>query len=259
VTPELDKTLEQFQEQGYVVLEQFITPELAAELNAIVLGLAEHERKVGKAHLYGALYGCEPALLQRVWGLVMKAHCFRELIDQEILFELMERIFDRDTPHQKAFISSFQANIVRPGGAAQNIHIDTPVPNPLPQWEMKANTIWALNDFTELNGATGIVPKSHRLRFKPDKRIFEHPEEVQILLKAGDLLVTSGYLWHRSHANRSMQPRVALLGSFAASFAREIATEENYSLIMSEAQKASLSNRLRAMLGISHGLKFNSF
>ena len=256
---ELDKTLEQFQEQGYVVLEQFIAPELAEELNAIVLGLAEHERKVGKAHLYGALYGCEPALLQRVWGLVMKAHCFRELIDQKILFDLMERIFDRDTPHQKAFISSFQANIVWPGGAAQNIHIDTPVPNPLPQWEMKANTIWALNDFTELNGATGLVPKSHRLGFKPEKQIFQHPDEVQVLLKAGDLLVTSGYLWHRSHSNRSEQPRVALLGSFAASFAREIATEENYSLIMSDAQKASLSNRLRAMLGISHGLKFNSF
>lgn len=255
---ELHRAMDDFDKDGYVVLKQFIESKIARKLKDTVLGLAEHEKRTGKAHFYGGLYGCEPALLQRVWGLLGKAPCFRELIDQQILFDLMEQIFHRDTSHQKAFISSFQANIVFPGAAAQNIHIDTPVPNPLPPWEMKANTIWALNDFTESNGATGIVPNSHRFGYKPDGRIFEHPQEIYVPLESGDLLVTSGYLWHRSRANNSTQPRVALLGSFAASFAREIASEENYSLTMNDALKSSLSDRLRAMLGLSHGLKDNS-
>ncbi len=82
----------------------------------------------------------------------------------------MEWIFDRKTPHQKYFLSSFHANILGPGCPKQKLHIDTPVPEPLPDWPIKANSIWMLDDFTILNGATEVVPKSHKLKFKPKKK-----------------------------------------------------------------------------------------
>ena len=62
----------------------------------------------------------------------------------------MESIFDRKTKNQKYLLSSFQANIIGGGGPDQKLHVDIPVPEPLPSWILKANIIFPIDDFTEL-------------------------------------------------------------------------------------------------------------
>ena len=50
------------------------------------------------------------------------------------------------------------------------IHIDTPCPEPLPEWPIKANSIWMLDDFNILNGSTEVLPKSHKLNLNLKKK-----------------------------------------------------------------------------------------
>lgn len=60
---------------------------------------------------------------------------------------------------------------------------------------------------------------------------------IKCLGKPGSVLIIHGALWHRAGANKSKVNRVGLLGSFAASYAREIANEENQSRIIDKFTK----------------------
>ena len=51
---------------------------------------------------------------KRVWNLINKSIEFRKLIQNKHVNKFMEWIFDRKTPHQKYFLSSFHANILGP-------------------------------------------------------------------------------------------------------------------------------------------------
>jgi ectoine hydroxylase-related dioxygenase (phytanoyl-CoA dioxygenase family) len=169
----------------------------------------------------------------------------------------MNEVFHRNTPHRKYFLSSYMANIVGPGAAAQILHIDTPVPEPLPRFIIKANIIWLLDDFTEMNGATEIIPKSHLLSYKPQRQ--PTPDDLKALVKvvapSGSILVTHGALWHRSGENRSEINRTVLLSSFASSFAREISSEDDTVRFLPKSVVTKMDPRLFDMIGGNHGVK----
>jgi ectoine hydroxylase-related dioxygenase (phytanoyl-CoA dioxygenase family) len=80
--------------------------------------------------------------------------------------------------------------------------------------------LWLLDDFTPDNGATQVVPGSHRLAKgsprpmqQPESR---HPDQKLVLAEAGSVLVFNGHLWHGGTRNESARPRRALQGQFRA-------------------------------------------
>jgi len=73
------------------------------------------------------------------------------------------------------------------------------------------NSVWMLDDFTPENGATRIVPGSHRWRRLPRPDFFDrHPEERLVLGNAGDVVVMNAHMWHGGTANRTAVPRRAM-------------------------------------------------
>lgn len=241
--------LDRFQRDGYAVVEGVMNRSEIEETRSVVMRLAGEELNSGRAHIYGEH-------LQRVWNLLDKHRLFQELIVSPYILAWMDALFARPTPHQLYFLSSFQSNIVKPGGAAQKLHIDTPVPEPLPPWIIKANTIWLLDDFTEDNGSTEVIAGTHRNPRKP--RPDDPADEVgmhKIIAPAGSVIFTHGSLWHRSGSNRSSQDRVVLLGSFAASYVREIASEEDIVRCLGHESLAMASERLKTVIGYHHGKK----
>ena len=59
-------------------------------------------------------------------------------------------------------VSSLSSISIGPGETAQPIHADDQlIPIPKPHPPMVCNTMWALTDFTEANGATRLVPGCH--------------------------------------------------------------------------------------------------
>lgn len=242
---------QQYQKDGFFILENVLDAEQLALVKRAVAYLAEAERALGLSHMYSA-----SGKLQRVWNLLNKSSVFREIIQHQDILAAMEWIFARDTQHQKFYLSSFQANILSPGAEAQKWHLDTPVPEPHPTWDIKANTIWLLDDFTETNGATEVIPGSHVFDKRPQASDALLQTSVKkVIAKAGSVIITSGMIWHRSGDNRSDQQRTVLLGSFAASYAREIANEENYAVVLDRAVVESASASLKRILGLDHGIR----
>jgi len=240
-----------FQKDGFVVVPNVLTRDETARIRKLVLALAAAESSNKGGHLYTG-----SGRHQRVWNLLNKGEIFREVIQRPIILEAMEWAFDRDTKHQKYFLSSLQANILMAGAEAQQWHLDTPIPEPHPPWIIKANTIWLLDDFTEMNGATEVVPGSHLIPRRPraDDAIIGD-KGMKVIAPAGSVIFTHGALWHRSGENRSENSRIVLLGSFAASFAREIANEENILSVVDEQIIAQASDELKRILGVGHGVK----
>jgi hypothetical protein len=239
-----------FKAYGFVLLENFIEPDHVIEIGNLIDKISKCEALRGVAHNYG------PSL-QRVWNLINKGTVFHELLLSPQIDLWMNRIFDRDTSHRKYFLSSFQANILYPGATAQILHTDTPVPDPIPPYPLKANTIWLLDDLTDDNGATEVIPGSHLRGRRPSRN--PTPDDLSEITKVtapkGSLLVTHGALWHRSGSNKSAARRRVLLGSFCASYLREISSEEDMARVLWPSVNEIIDPVLYDMIGGNHGLK----
>jgi ectoine hydroxylase-related dioxygenase (phytanoyl-CoA dioxygenase family) len=82
------------------------------------------------------------------------------------------------------------------------------------------NSMWMLDNFTLDNGATRIIPGSHRKFGKIDDyvkdRMVDHPEQIHLQGWAGSVAVFNGSIWHGSYINRSGRLRPRLHYSFIA-------------------------------------------
>jgi ectoine hydroxylase-related dioxygenase (phytanoyl-CoA dioxygenase family) len=83
-----------------------------------------------------------------------------------------------------------------------------------------ATVLLYFDAFGPENGATGLIPGSHRwphpLPKSQQQPKASHPEEIQVAGQAGDALIFDGHLWHRGRANRSGAPRRAIQVQFCA-------------------------------------------
>ena len=104
-----------------------------------------------------------------------------------------------------------------PGHGRQPLHADFGGPVP-PGGYQVCNSIWLLDDFTADNGATRVVPGSHRFG-RPAREALPdpaaaHPNEVQLIAPAGTVVVFNSHLWHGGTRNDSGRPRRALHSCF---------------------------------------------
>lgn len=100
----------------------------------------------------------------------------------------------------------------RPGHGQQGLHVD---------WRPRAQNepfqvltaLWLLDDFTAENGATRLVPGTHRLPHPVPRDYAQphahHPDERIITAPAGAVLLINGHLWHSGRQNNSKGPRRA--------------------------------------------------
>jgi ectoine hydroxylase-related dioxygenase (phytanoyl-CoA dioxygenase family) len=79
---------------------------------------------------------------------------------------------------------------------------------------LTCNTMWPLTDFTEENGATRVVPGSHRNGRKIDDDLKDakdaHPQEIKLTASVGTVIVFNGHLWHGATLNRSDHRRASV-------------------------------------------------
>ena len=114
-------------------------------------------------------------------------------------------------------LSSLNFRAALPGHGAQMLHADFGGPVP-PEGYQVCNSIWLLDDFTADNGATRVVPGSHRNGLAAREALADqwapHPDEVLLTAPAGTVVVFNSHLWHGGTKNRSDRPRRALHSYF---------------------------------------------
>ena len=113
-------------------------------------------------------------------------------------------------------LSSLNSRAALPGRGLQGMHAEGG-PVGLGPYQV-CNSIWLLDDFTPDNGATRVVPGSHRLTVSvrdsmPDTSA-PHPDEVKLAAAAGSVVVFNSHLWHGGTLNHTGSPRRALHSYF---------------------------------------------
>jgi len=143
-----------------------------------------------------------------------------------------------------------QVIAIGPGEPPQQIHRDQwafdffPFPS---GYEVQCNTIWAMTDFTEANGATRVIPGSHRLE---DRRQFEVEDTEPAEMAAGSCLFYTGALYHGAGANVSDGVRYGLNVTYAVSWLRQ---EENQYLSCPFEIARALPDDLLKLMGYARG------
>ncbi|MGD0557590.1 MAG: phytanoyl-CoA dioxygenase family protein [Streptosporangiaceae bacterium] len=114
-------------------------------------------------------------------------------------------------------LSSLNFRAALPGQGLQALHAEG-TPETDPARYQVCNSIWLLDDFTADNGATRVVPGSHRSGRSPGDVLPDtrgaHPDEVLLLAPAGTVVVFNSHLWHGGTLNHSSMPRRALHSYF---------------------------------------------
>ncbi len=230
----LGRHLEEIEEQGYTLLEGVIPADLLADLNEALMRLeAELATEPG-----GNLFEGHHTI--RIYNLLARDPVFQRVPVFPALLPIVEGVLDRG-----ALISSLSSISIDPGEVAQPIHADDALLKlPRPHPALVCNSMWALTDFTEANGATRLVPGSHRFDAKPEYG--SHPESIATEMPKGSILVWNGSLWHGGGANRSAERRVGLAMNYCAGFIRQ---QENQQLGIPLDLVRSFEPRLQELAG----------
>ncbi len=138
---------------------------------------------------------------------------------------------------------------ILPGQKAQALHRDRLAwGGYLPrEIEPQLNTIWALTEFTEENGATHVIPGSQHWdpARQPDRK-----ESVQATMSEGSVLLYTGSVIHAGGANRSPAPRIGMNITYCLGWLRQ---EENQYLSCPPEIARGLDQELTDLLGYTMG------
>jgi ectoine hydroxylase-related dioxygenase (phytanoyl-CoA dioxygenase family) len=175
---------------------------------------------------------------QRVYALFAKTRAFDGPATDPLLLGVLDRVLHH---YQLSAPTGIQ---IGPGEKAQLLHRDDQIyPLPPDYPDVVLNTMWALDDFTEANGATRLVPGSHRWT---DRQPGPDDEVVQAVMPAGTVLFYVGKIWHGGGANTTDRPRLGVILEYAAAWLR---AQENHLLAVPREVVAELPERLQELLG----------
>jgi ectoine hydroxylase-related dioxygenase (phytanoyl-CoA dioxygenase family) len=251
---ELADLCEQYDDQGYLIFENVLDTaqlqKLCGELDPFL------EQDIAGRNDF------EGVRSNRVYAMLNKSATFAELATHPLALGFAEAELGKS-----CLLSACLAIQLKPGESAQPWHFDDShleIPRPRPAYGLSA--FWAIDKTDELNGATEIIPGSHKwsepsipgsvtgadlsqysdLNLTLDKGA--RTDSIQALLEPGSLMMAKGTLWHRGGANTSVQSRLIITPQYCSGWARQL---ENMLLCVAPENAAKLSKRAQELIGYS--------
>ena len=226
--------VERIAEQGYTIIEDAIDPSL---VDALADDLQRLEEKLGVTPAKNSFEG-EQTL--RVYNLLVFGDLYEQIPVHPAILPVVEGVLDPG-----CLVSSLSSISIGPGETPQPIHADDQlIPLPKPHPPTVCNTMWALTDFTEANGATRIIPGSHLRDHSPNYG--EHYDSIPAEMGKGSVLVWHGSLWHGGGANQTDERRVGIAMNYCAGYIRQ---QENQQLGIPRDIVQRFTPRLRQLVG----------
>jgi len=228
-----DAHVERVKRDGFTIVENAFELSLADALNAAL------ERLEREMNIRPAMNGFEGHKTVRIYNLLAYGAPFTLVPIAENVLPIVEGVLDHG-----CLISSLSSIAIDPGETAQPIHSDDQViPLDKPHRSIVCNSMWALTDFTDANGATRLVPGSHK---KPSPEYGGKYDTIPAEMKKGSVLIWDGSLWHGGGANRTNKRRTGIAMNYCAGFIRQ---QENQQLGLSPELVKSFPPRLQELVG----------
>lgn len=221
-------------DNGYTVVESVLD---GSECDALLADLERLERELGTRP---ARNDFEGTATTRVYNLLAHGPLWQSIPIHGAVLPIVEGVLD-----DGCLVSSLSSVAIAPGESSQPIHADDQmIPLPKPHVAVVCNSMWALTDFTEENGATRLVPGSHLADRSPD---YGSPyDSIPAEMPRGSVLVWHGSLWHGGGSNRSEGTRVGIAMNYCAGWVRQ---QENQQLGLPPALVATFPARLAELVG----------
>lgn len=231
---DLSEHVERLDRDGFTIVRDAFTPLFAEQLSADIDGLeAVHKVKPADNDFEGRR-------TTRVYNLLAHSTGYEPIPVHPVVLPLIKHLVG-----DGCLVSSLSAITIGPGEVAQPIHADDQViPITKPHPACTANSMWALTDFTEANGATRVIPGSHLADHSPAYR--EHYDSIPAEMPAGSILVWHGSLWHGGGANRTNQRRRGIAMNYCAGWIRQ---QENQQLGLPTSRVKRFSPELQELCG----------
>jgi ectoine hydroxylase-related dioxygenase (phytanoyl-CoA dioxygenase family) len=196
--------------------------------------------------------GFYPGHTKRITGLVAKSETFRSFVTHPMMLAACDAVLKPNCETYQLHVGS--ALVVGPGATMQVLHREDDAYQffKVPRPNLVLASMWAISDFSRANGATNLVPGSHRW---PHGREARAEEIASGEMPAGSVLVWMSGTLHGAGANRSNQWRYGVFLSYSLGWLRQ---EENQYLDVPPELAQTLTRELRDLVGykMHQGLGF---
>ena len=244
---------------GYCLVKDAMSPEQVREQVERLVDQAAAERQQS-----AAIVTSESDNAQLVNNLVLKGSVFRDAVEfkesaaqrgptvDRLLTKIMGKGFGLGCAH---------GSIVHEGGGLQELHIDQGgMPLPYPPFPFGSLIIWCYTDFDLANGATYVVPGSHRqangaTSFRNDADLLQlvngEPGLVAVCAPAGTCILTDTRILHCGGRRTAPGTRFAMRCHYNRHFIRPLHEQSTANLHVPNDVYRELSDRLKQMMGIT--------
>tara|TARA_Y100001980_G_C14473300_1_gene253048 strand:- start:58 stop:912 length:855 start_codon:yes stop_codon:yes gene_type:complete len=238
-----DDIIEVLEKDGAAIVDDFVSQEWLSEFNSAIqtsidnykpfdYGEPEAEEFLGRQTV-------------RLNGLIRKAPNYIDLITDDRLLTIMDHFLAPNCGQYR--LNSSEIIEIHGGETAQELHWDDviwPAHFWAPDLLLQFNVMIAATDFTESNGATLVVPGSHK--WNHSKRQPKQKEITQAVMKAGSAVFIPGKTLHGGGNNTDGIKRRAIVASYVLGWLR---TQENHFLHTSIDEAMKWPERARQLLG----------
>ena len=242
--------VEEVKRQGFSIAQDVIDDAFCVEIKGDIRRL----EKIGPPNIRSSDFTGYQTL--RYFDLINKGEVWERVAAHPFVLEVIRGVLGNDM-----LLSTMGTAVIDPGETPQRIHCDDQLYGiQRPHKNLVCNTMWALSDFTIENGATHVLPRSHKFEHYPDdlltpeqKRTVspigadQNYDTVQAAMPKGSICFIVGTCYHGGGANVSNERRWGLTINYCAGSQRQ---QENLMLAHSRSKLRTFSDELQQIIGL---------
>lgn len=247
---------------GFVVIENAIDPSVCdrvvGEMQPFINATPHGLHGLGGTRRVGALAARSPSSHQLIAHPVVMDLAKHVLGEQRLSGDAVQ-IGGRCEKGRAGFRYPWQLHLtqvidVGPGGGSKKLPHQLGLHRANGMWlhdfqeaglDLQMEVMWALTDFDEANGATHVVPGSHREQPRDGKLAYSQPT-LQATMPKGSALIWTGWSVHGAGVNQGQSRRVGLNINYALGF---LAQEENQLLACPPHIARNFPEQMQRLLG----------